>query len=160
MRCALSIPFTSATLIPLLLLAAHATAAAQRIPRALVRTAHPRPAHTVRADSRPRPAAKAEAKEERSFRGISSKLGMTPAALEDAFEAARQSNPKLTRGHFIEANVLAQNLGSKDPKITTQAILDGLKSGKSIDQTLESLGLSESEAKAAEHAADREIKEA
>ena len=154
-----TIAFTSATLISFLVLAAYATAVAQRAPRSLV-TVHPRPAHTVRADSRPTAATRAEAREERSFRGISSKLGMTPAALEDAFEAARQTNPKLGRDHFIEANVLAQNLGSKHPKVTTQAILDGLKSGKSIDQTLESLGLSESDAKAAEHAADREINEA
>ena len=56
--------------------------------------------------------------------------------------------------------MLAKNLGTKNPAITTMAILDGLKSGSSIGQTLHSLGLSESEAKEAERAADREVKEA
>ena len=41
-----------------------------------------------------------------------------------------------------------------------QAILDGLKSGKSVGQTLQSLGLSEKEAKEAEATAKREAKEA
>jgi len=95
-----------------------------------------------------------------SFRGIASKLNTTPQALESAYQAALAANPKLTRGQFIAANVLAQNLGSKNSAITTKAILDGLASGNSIGKTLHSLGLSESEAKEAERAADREVKEA
>jgi hypothetical protein len=34
----------------------------------------------------------------------------------------------------------AKNLSGKYPNVTTQAILDGLKSGKSIGQTLQDLG--------------------
>jgi hypothetical protein len=155
------IPFTSATLAPLLLVAAYATAVAQRPAHAQAPAAHTPPAHpTTGPRSHPAGGPKSEARAERSFGGIASKLGTTPAALEDAFEAAHTANPKLTRGQFIAANVLAKNLGSKNPAITTQAILDGLKSGSSIGKTLHSLGLSESEAKEAERAADREVKEA
>src|SRR5215471_5254648 len=78
-----------------------------------------------------------------SFRGIAAKLNTTPEALETAYKDAVAANHKLTRGQFVAANMLAQNLGSSNPSITTQAILDGLKSGKSIGKTLQSLGLSE-----------------
>jgi len=96
----------------------------------------------------------------RSFRGIAAKLNTTPEALQDAFQTARVANPKLSRGNFIAANVLANNLGASHPNITTQAILSGLQSGKSVGQTLQSLGLSASEAKQAKRAADHDTKEA
>jgi hypothetical protein len=96
----------------------------------------------------------------KSFRGIAEKLNTTPDALEQAYAAARQANPKLTRGQFIAANMLAHNLGAKNPSITTDAILAGLKSGKSIGQTLKSLGVADKEADEAERAADQEAKEA
>jgi len=95
-----------------------------------------------------------------SFRGIASKLNTTPEALETAYKSAVAANRKLTRGQFIAANVLAQNLGSKDPSITTQAILDGLKSGKSMGKTLQSLGLSAKDADKAQDEANSEIRRA
>jgi hypothetical protein len=95
-----------------------------------------------------------------SFRGIASKLNTTPEALETAYKSAFAANRKLTRGQFIEANVLAQNLGSKNPNITTQAILDGVKSGKSIGRTLQSLGLSAKDADKAQDEASSEIRRA
>ena len=95
-----------------------------------------------------------------TFQGISKKLNTTPDALESAYQAAKQANPKLTRGQFIAANVVAQNLGSKNPAITADAILSGLQSGKSIGQTLQSFGLSAAEAKQAEQTAEREAREA
>jgi len=94
------------------------------------------------------------------FRGVAKKLGTTPDALEAEYAAARQANPKLTHGQFVAANMVAHNLSAKNPNITTQAILDGLKSGKSIGQTLQSLGLSEKEAKEAEASAKHEAKRA
>ncbi len=94
------------------------------------------------------------------FQGIAKKLGTTPDALETEYSAAHQANPNLTHGQFVAANMVAHNLGAKNPAITTQAILDGLKSGKSIGQTLQSLGLSEKEAKEAEASAQREAKQA
>jgi hypothetical protein len=94
----------------------------------------------------------------KSFRGIAAKLNTTPEALQYAFESARSANPKLSRGNFIAANVLAGNLGARHPNITTQAILSGLQSGKSVGQTLQSLGLSASEAKQARRAANNDTK--
>lgn len=139
----------SVTLTLGLVLAAATPAAAQK-------PAHPRPmAHPPSATAEPD-----HAKAVDSFRGIAKKLGTTPDALESAYETARQANPKLTHGQFVAANVLAHNLSAKYPNVTTQAILDGLKSGKSIGQTLQSLGLSADEAKDAEAAAKREAKQA
>jgi len=62
-------------------------------------------------------------------------------------------------GPLFAANVLANNLGANNPNITTPAILSGLQSGKSIGQTLQSLGLSASEAKQARRTADRQAKD-
>jgi len=161
MRLTRLIPFMSATLVSLLFVAAYATAAAQRPAHAQAPAAHTPPAHpTAGPQSHPATGPKTEAKAEKSFGGIASKLGTTPKALEDAFEAARTANPKLTRGQFIAANVLAQNLGSKNSNITVANILAGLSSGNSIGKTLQNLGLSSSEAKEAERTADREVKEA
>jgi len=95
-----------------------------------------------------------------SFKGIAAKLGTTPEALQSAYEAAKQANPSLKRGQFVAANMVAHNLSAKNPNITTQAILDGLKSGKSIGQTLQGLGLSAGEAREAQRQADRDAKEA
>lgn len=94
----------------------------------------------------------------KSFRGVAAKLNTTPEALQTGYEQAKAANPKLTRGQFIAAEMLGQNLSAKG--ITTDQILAGLASGKSIGQTLHSLGLSDQDAKAAEQAADRDVKEA
>jgi hypothetical protein len=91
------------------------------------------------------------------FKGIAAKLGTTSDALESSYQTAKQANPKLTRGQFISANVVAHNLGSKNPAITTPAILSGLQGGKSLGQTLQGLGLSESDAQEAERQARREV---
>jgi len=96
----------------------------------------------------------------KSFRGIAAKLNTTPEALQHAFENARVANPKLSRGNFVAANVLANNLGAQHPNITTQAILSGLQSGNSVGRTLQSLGLSGAEAKQARRAADHDTKAA
>jgi len=100
------------------------------------------------------------AKPSDTFQGVAKKLGTTPEALETAYSTAKQANPKLKRGQFVAANILAQNLSSKNPAITTQALLSGLQSGKSIGQTLQSLGLSSKEAHAAQRQADRDAKAA
>ena len=95
-----------------------------------------------------------------SFRGVAAKLNTTPEAMQSAYLAAKQANPKLTRGRFIAANMVAHNLSDKNPSITTDAILEGLKSGKSMGQTLQGLGLSAADAKAAERQADKDAKAA
>ena len=93
-------------------------------------------------------------------RGVAAKLNTTPEAMQSAYVAAKQANPKLTRGRFIAANMVAHNLSDKNPSITTDAILEGLKSGKSMGQTLQGLGLSAADAKAAERQADKDAKAA
>ena len=100
-------------------------------------------------------------KNSQSFpRGVATKLGTTPEAMETAYATAKQADPKLTRGHFVAANMIAKNLGAKNPAVTTQAILSGLQSGRSIGQTLQSLGVSSAESHEAQRAAAREAKEA
>jgi hypothetical protein len=145
-----------ATLVSSLALFALATAAAQGSVHSQATAAShvkstPRSSQTSSSTSVPRVT---------SFRGIASKLNTTPQALESAYQAALAANPKLTRGQFTAANILAQNQGAKDPKITTQAILDSLKAGKSIGNTLQSLGLSAKDSKNAQATASREIRQA
>lgn len=94
------------------------------------------------------------------FRGPAIRLKTTPEVLEAAFELSRRTNPGLTHGQFTAANMLARNLRPRHANITTQAILSGLQGGKSIGQTLQGLGLSNSEAKQAKKDADYWAKEA
>jgi hypothetical protein len=145
----------SLNIAALLTLGLTVSAAAQHAARAPM--SHPRTAATTR---QPETRGAESAERTKSFNGIATKLGTTGTALQQAYDAAKAANPKLTRGQFIAANVLAHNLGEKNPAITTQAILDGLKSGKSIGQTLQGLGLSEKDATDAEHAADKDVKDA
>ena len=148
--------YAGTLLTTLALLAASATAAAQQMAgTASMRTAVPG-ADTSRAERQ-------RAANLKSFRGIAARLNTTPEALVASYESARQTNPKLSRGNFIAANVLADNLGARHPRhpnITTAAILSGLQSGRSIGQTLQSLGLSAREAKQARREANRTVKDA
>ncbi|HEX8708366.1 MAG TPA: hypothetical protein VF723_09010 [Pyrinomonadaceae bacterium] len=93
------------------------------------------------------------------FQGIAHKLNTTPEALRSQYEAALAANPDLKFGQFVAANVIADNLGATHANITSAAILSGLQSGRSIGRTLQDLGLSSSEAKAAQRNAERQIKE-
>jgi len=145
--------YTGTLLVAVAMLAATATVSAQQ----RARTA---PGRTGGAASDSTRAQRDKASSLRGFRGTAAKLHTTPAALQSAFERARQANPKLSRGNFIAANVLADNLGAKHPRITTRAILAGLQSGKSMGQTLQSLGLSKADAKQARKDAGRHIKDA
>ncbi len=103
--------------------------------------------------------AKARARDEHRFGGLASRLGTTPQALADAFEAARQQDPLLKHKDFMAANVLAHNLSGAHPKVTTAALLAGLKAGKTLRQALVGLGLNADDAKVAEKAAKAEVEE-
>jgi len=92
------------------------------------------------------------------FQGIAKKLDTTPEALRTEYEAALAANPNLKFGQFVAANVVASNLGTAHPNITTAAILTGLQNGRSLGQTLQDLGLSNEEAKTAEKEAKHQIK--
>jgi len=92
------------------------------------------------------------------FRGIARKLNTTPEALQSQFLVAQALNPDLKFGQFVAANVVANNLGGSHLNITSNAILAGLQSGRSLGQTLQDLGLSKAEAKAAKRQAEQQIK--
>lgn len=80
--------------------------------------------------------------------------------LRAGYEAALAQNPDLKFGHYVSATRLSQNLGSRFPNVTREAILNGLASGRSLGQTLQDLGLNERESKEARKRADAEIKAA
>ena len=94
------------------------------------------------------------------YRGISKKVGSTPEQMRAAYQAALIANPNLTFGQFVAANVIADNLHSRFPSITSSAILAGLANGDSIGQTLRNLGLSKQQSKDAQQVADDQIKSA
>lgn len=91
--------------------------------------------------------------------GMARGVNMSANELRDAYDVALQTNPNLKFGQFVAATRLSQNLGSRYPNITRDAILAGLAEGKSIGRTLRDLGLSSDEAKEAEKRAKREIEE-
>ena len=80
--------------------------------------------------------------------------------LRSGYQAALATNPNLTFGNYVAATRLGQNLNSRFPNITRDAILNGLASGRSLGQTLQDLGLSSDEAKDAKKQAERDIKAA
>ncbi len=94
------------------------------------------------------------------YQGIARKLNTTPENLRTQYQAALAANPNLKFGQFVAANMIADNLSSRYPNITSAAILSGLQSGKSIGQTLQTLGLSESDAKDIEKQNKRAMKAA
>ena len=80
--------------------------------------------------------------------------------LRSGYQTALATNPNLKFGQYVAATRLSQNLRSRFPNITRSAILSGLSSGRSLGQTLQDLGLSEKESKAAKKEAEREINDA
>ncbi len=150
------ISLRSVGLVSALLVTVSAVAAAQR-PTPPPPHPAPAPQAAPQATEHPTPP-NPNTGEVKSFSGVAGRLGTTAQALDDAYQAALQTNPNLTRGQFIAANILAKNLGTKNPSITTQALLDGLAGGKSIGQTLQGLGLSADEARSAEAEANREAR--
>ena len=91
---------------------------------------------------------------------MAARLHTTANDLRSGYQTALLANPNLKFGQYVAATRLAANLGSRFPNVTTSAILAGLANGKSIGQTLHSLGVGKSDAKDAEKTVDREIKDA
>ena len=87
-------------------------------------------------------------------------LNMNANSLRSGYQTALLTNPDLKFGNYVSATRVSQNLRSRHPNITREAILDGLASGRSLGQTLQHLGLSERDANDARRQAEREIKEA
>jgi hypothetical protein len=96
----------------------------------------------------------------RDHPGLPRALHTNANDLRAGYEAALATNPNLTFGNYVSATRLGQNLGSRNPNITRDAILNGLANGRSVGQTLQDLGLSERQAKDARKQADDEIKRA
>ena len=96
----------------------------------------------------------------RDHPNMAAHLHLTANDLRTGYQTALLTNPNLKFGQYVAARRLAVNLGSRNSNITTQAILDGLASGRSIGQTLQDLGVSKHEAKDAQKRAEREIKQA
>jgi hypothetical protein len=80
--------------------------------------------------------------------------------LRSGYQSALATNPDLTFGNYVAATRLGQNLNARFPNVTRDAILNGLASGRSLGQTLQDLGLSSDESKAARKQAEQEIKAA
>lgn len=91
---------------------------------------------------------------------MATRLHTTANDLRSGYQAALQTNPKLTFGNYVAATRLGTNLATTHPNITRDAILAGLSDGKSIGRTLQDLGLSDQDANDAKKQAEREIKEA
>jgi len=96
----------------------------------------------------------------RDHPGVPRALHTNANDLRSGYQAALAVNPDLTFGNYVSATRLGQNLGSRHPNITRDAILNGLNSGRSLGQTLKDLGLNERESKDARKQADAEIKAA
>ncbi len=79
--------------------------------------------------------------------------------LRQSYQSVLATNPDLKFGQFVAANMLARNLGSRYPNVTTAAILDGLANGDSIGRTLRNSGVRASEAKDAERQVKKTIQE-
>ena len=96
----------------------------------------------------------------RDHPGLPNALHTNANDLRDGYQAALATNPDLTFGNYVAATRLGQNLNQRFPNVTRDAILSGLDSGRSLGQTLQDLGLSSDESKAARKQADAEIKAA
>ncbi len=94
------------------------------------------------------------------YRGLSKKLGITPAEMRARYEAALLANPNLKYGQFVSANVVADNLGGRFPGITSSAILAGYQNGDSLGHTLRNLGMTKDQAKITERDAEMKIDDA
>jgi hypothetical protein len=90
---------------------------------------------------------------------IAEMLGMNRDDLSLQYQAALANNPNLKFGQFVAANVLADNLSTRNPNITTTAILGGLAEGKSIGRVLQDFGISSSEGREAVRNAENKIKQ-
>ena len=95
----------------------------------------------------------------RNHPNIANDMHVSANNLRAGYQTALASNPNLTFGNYVAATRLAQNLGSRNPAITRDAILAGLANGDSIGKTLRNLGLTDDQAKAARKRVDEQMKQ-
>ncbi len=90
---------------------------------------------------------------------LASDMHVNANDLRAGYKSALAVNPNLKFGQYVAATRLARNLGARNPNITRDAILAGLANGDSIGRTLQNLGLSKDQAKAATKRVDMQIKQ-
>jgi len=79
------------------------------------------------------------------YEGLSRALGTPASELNSRFEEALLANPNLTYGQWVAATMI----GTKAPiGVTTEQILDGLRDGRSIGETLRDAGVGKDQIKA------------
>src|SRR5215212_5355272 len=66
--------------------------------------------------------------------GVAHALHTNANDLRAGYQAALATNPDLTFGNYVAATRLGQNLNSRFPNVTREAILSGLASGRSLGQ--------------------------
>jgi hypothetical protein len=91
------------------------------------------------------------------YRGISKRLGTTPEEMRAFYQKALVSNPDLTYGNFVAANVIADNMSARFPNVTSANILAGLANGDSLGKTLRNLQLTKEQSKIAMRDAEDKI---
>jgi hypothetical protein len=96
----------------------------------------------------------------RDHPGVPRALHTNANDLRSGYQAALAANPDVTFGNYVSATRVSQNLNSRLPNITRDAILSGMASGRSLGETLQDLGLNEREAKDARKRAEADIKAA
>jgi hypothetical protein len=99
-------------------------------------------------------------RELRDHPNMARNLKLNANDLRAGYQTALLTNPELKFGHYVSATRVSENLASRHPNITRDAILGGLASGRSLGQTLQDLGLSDREANDVRRRAEREIREA
>jgi hypothetical protein len=79
------------------------------------------------------------------YEGLSRALGTPASDLKGQYEEALLANPNLTYGQWVAATMI----GTKAPiGVTTEQILDGLREGRTIGETLREAGVGKEEIKA------------
>lgn len=79
--------------------------------------------------------------ESKRFRGLAKKIDLSPAEARAWYLEEKEANPDLTYGQFVAANMIARKHGKRNPRLTTEAILDKLRAGKSLGRAVKDLGL-------------------
>lgn len=87
------------------------------------------------------------------YRGVSNQTGVAAESLKEWYGRELELNPRLPFGHFVAANVIAKN----HQGISAQAILTGLRGGKSLAQALVAEGWDKNKIKAERKRLKREL---
>jgi len=80
-------------------------------------------------------------KMEHRYENLGRKLNMSSSEARAWYERESALNPNLTYGNFVAANMIARN----HQGISAQQILNGMRSGRSLGQTMKDLGVNDRE---------------